>query len=118
MELHQNANREIYEAKLKGVPVKRLAEQYGISEGSVRTVCNKKEQKERLKDERYYQILVSLIDNEETLTRAINVIERNGFGSKEALLKVTKKRLLQCRNCGQTTADWILQVAEILRNEM
>lgn len=41
MELVQNINREIYEARLKGIPVKRLSEKYGISEGCVRTVCSR-----------------------------------------------------------------------------
>lgn len=117
MELVQNIYREIYEARLKGIPVKRLSEKYGISEGCVRTVCSREEQKERLKNQRYYQILISLTNDEELITRTLNVIERNNLASRESICEVTREQLLRYRNCGQVTTELILRTAEILRQE-
>ena len=64
-----------------------------------------------------YKELVSLTDSDEMITRTVHVLERNELASAEAIMNVTKKELLKCRNCGDVMADLILKIADILRNE-
>ena len=110
-------NREIYEARLKGASFKELAVKYGITDSCVRTIFVREERKEKLKDTQYYQILTSLTDNEEMITRTIHVLERNELDSNEALLNVTKIELQRCRNCGDVMIDLILKIADVIRSE-
>lgn len=110
-------NRVIYEAILNGETRKALATRYGLTCNAIDTIFRREKRKEASKDYRFYQILVDIIDKEETKTRMLNVIQRNGFGTDEELLKVNKNMLLKCRNCGEGTANLILKVADILREE-
>ena len=73
--------------------------------------------KEELKNHRYYQLLISLTDNEEMITRTIHVLERNNLDSTEALLNVSRKELFKCRNCGEVMVELIIKLAELLREE-
>ena len=65
----------------------------------------------------YYQLLVSLTDSEEMITKTVHVLERNKLNSAEAIMSVSRKELLKCRNCGDVMADLILKIADILRKE-
>ena len=47
----------------------------------------------------------------------MTVLKRNKLDSEEAILNVTKKELLKCRNCGEVMSDLILKIADILREE-
>lgn len=60
---------------------------------------------------------MSLTDNEEMITRTITVLERNKLNTDEAILNVTRKELLKCRNCGEVMIDLILRIAESIRSE-
>ena len=60
---------------------------------------------------------MSLTDNEEMITRTITVLERNKLNSDEAILNVTRKELLKCRNCGEVMIGLILRIAESIRKE-
>lgn len=115
MDAKLERNREIYEERLAGAPYTKLAEKYGITTNCVRTIFNREQKKEELKNHKYYQLLVSLTDNEEMISRTIHVLERNGLDSNEAIINVTRKELLKCRNCGEVMTDLILKIAEILR---
>ena len=110
-------NREIYEEREAGVPFTKLAEKYGMTTTCVNTIYKREKIKEELKDERYYQILVSLTDSEKMVTKTVHVLERNRINSAEAIMNVTRKELLKCRNCGDVMADLILKIGEILRTE-
>lgn len=116
-EAKKDRNREIYEAKEAGVPLTKLAEKYDMTVTCVKTIYRREKIKEELKDERYYQLLVSLTDSEEMVTKTVHVLERNNLNSAEAIMSVTKKELLKCRNCGDVMADLILKIAAILRKE-
>ena len=116
-EAKKDRNREIFEAKEAGAPYTKLSEKYGMTVTCVKTIYNREKIKEELKDERYYQLLVSLTDSEEMITRTVHVLERNELASAEAIMNVTKKELLKCRNCGDVMANLILKIADILRNE-
>ena len=109
-------NREIYEARLNGEPVKKLSEKYGISNNAINTIVRREERKERLKDQRFYHILVSLTEDEELLTRTLNVLERNNIDSDETIMGVTKEQLLRYRNCGKATTELILKTVKLLRD--
>ena len=61
---------------------------------------------------------MSLTDSEEMITRTVHVLERNELDSAEAIMNVTRKELLKCRNCGDVMADLILKIADILHDEM
>lgn len=102
---------------MKGESFKKLSERYGISACAVETVCQREERKERLKDQRYYQIIVSLSNDEELISRIFHVIERNKLDSEEELFKVTKERLMRLRNCGKTTTELILKAVELIKEE-
>lgn len=117
MDAKKERNRELYEARINGASFKKLALKYGITDNCVRTIFMREERKEKLKDTRYYQILTSLTDNEEMITRTVHVLERNELDSNEALLKVTKKELQRCRNCGDVMIDLILKIAGVIRSE-
>lgn len=110
-------NRELYEAKEAGVPFTKLAEKYGMTVTCANTIYKREKIKEELKNERYYQLLVTLTDSEEMVTRTVHVLERNGLNSAEAIINVTRKELLKCRNCGEVMAKLILDIADILRKE-
>ena len=110
-------NRELYEAKEAGVPFTKLAEKYGMTVTCAKTIYRREKIKEELKNERYYQLIVSLTDNEEMITRTVHVLERNNLNSAEAIMNVTKNDLLRCRNCGEVMAKLILDIADILRKE-
>jgi len=116
-EAKKDRNREIYEAKEAGVPLTKLAEKYDMTVTCVKTIYRREKIKEELKDERYYQLLVSFTDSEEMITKTVHVLERNNLNSAEAIMSVTKKELLKCRNCGDVMADLILKIADILRTE-
>ena len=110
-------NRELYEAKEAGVPFTKLAEKYGMTVTCAKTIYNREKIKEELKDEKYYQLLVSLTDSEEMITKTVHVLERNKLNSAEAIMSVSRKELLKCRNCGDVMADLILKIADILHKE-
>lgn len=118
MDAKLERNREIYEERLAGAPYTKLAEKYGITTNCVRTIFNREQKKEELKNHKYYQLLVSLTENEEMISRTIHVLERNGLDSNEAIINVTRKELLKCRNCGEVMTDLILKIAEILRENI
>lgn len=118
MDAKLERNREIFEERLNGAPFTKLAEKYGISANCVRTIFNREQKKEELKNHKYYQLLRELTDNEEMISRTIHVLERNGLDSNEAILNVTRKELLKCRNCGEVMTDLILKIAEMLREKI
>jgi len=117
MDAKLERNREIYEARVSGASFRELALKYGVTDSCVRTIFEREERKERLKDTRYYQILTSLTDNEEMITRTIHVLERNELDSNEAILNVTRKELQRCRNCGDVMIDLIMKIADVIRSE-
>ena len=108
-EAKKDRNRELYEAKEAGVPFTKLAEKYGMTVTCANTIYRREKIKEEHKNERYYQLLVSLTDSDEMITRTVHVLERNELASAEAIMNVTKKELLKCRNCGDVMADLILK---------
>ncbi len=110
-------NREIYEARLRGETFTKIAERYGVTVPSVRSIFEKEQKKEELKKLRIYQVLLTLTDDEQIIMKTMRVLRINHLDSKEALLGVTKKELLKCNNCGEVMANLILQVADILREE-
>lgn len=116
-EAKTDRNREIYEAIEAGTPLARAAEKYEMTITCVKTIYKREKIKEELKDERYYQLLVSLTDSEEMITKTVHVIERNKLNSVEAIMNITKKELLKCRNCGEVMANLILKIADILCKE-
>lgn len=115
MDYSSVTNKEIYEAKIRGLSFSCLAREYGVSESCVRNIFKNEERKERLKHTRYYCVLKILTYNEEMITRTINVLERNGLDSDEAILNVTRKELQQCRNCGEVMINLILGIADIIQ---
>ncbi len=116
-EAKKDRNRELYEAKEAGVPFTKLAEKFGMTVTCANTIYRREKIKEEHKNDRYYQLLVSLTDSEEMITRTVHVLERNGLDSPEAIMNVTRNDLLKCRNCGEVMAKLILDIADILRNE-
>jgi len=110
-------NREIYEARENGASFSELGRKYGVTSTCIKTIYEREKKKEELKQHKYYNILVSLTDNEEMITRTINVLERNKLNTDEAILNVTRKELLKCRNCGEVMIDLILRIAESIRKE-
>ena len=116
-EAKTDRNREIYEAIEAGTPLARAAEKYEMTITCVKTIYKREKIKEELKDERYYQLLVSLTDSEEMITKTVHVLERNKLNSVEAIMNITKKELLKCRNCGEVMANLILKIADILCKE-
>ena len=110
-------NKAIYEEREAGVSFKELADKYGVTVTCLKTIYNREKKKVELKDERYFQILVSLTDNEEMISRTLHVLERNELNSAEAIMRVSRKELLKCRNCGEVMTDLIMKIADILRDE-
>lgn len=110
-------NKAIYEERESGISFTELAEKYGVTVTCLKTIYNREKKKVELKDERYFQILVSLTDNEEMISRTLHVLERNELNSAEAIMRVPRKELLKCRNCGEVMADLIMKIADILRKE-
>lgn len=110
-------NRKIYEARESGVSFSELGQKYGVTSTCVKTIYEREKKKEKLKQHKYYNILVSLTDNEEMITRTITVLERYNLNTNEAILNVTRKELLKCRNCGEVMIDLILRIADSLRKE-
>lgn len=113
----KDRNREIFEARESGASFTSLAKKYGVTETCVRIIYMREERKERLKQHKYYQLLTSLTDNEEMITRTIHVLERSGYDSDEAIMSVTRAELLRCRNCGEVMINLIFQIADKLREE-
>lgn len=110
-------NREIYEARERGASFGELGREYGVTGSCIKTIYEREKKKEKLKQHKYFNILVSLTDNEEMITRTITVLERNKLNTDEAILNVTRKELLKCRNCGEVMIDLILRIAECIRKE-
>lgn len=110
MEAKLERNREIYEAREGGVSFSELGRKYGVTSTCVKTIYEREKKKEELKQHKYYNILVSLTDNEEMITRTITVLERHNLNTDAAILNVTRKELLKCRNCGEVMTDLILQI--------
>lgn len=108
-------NKSIYEERLNGETYTALSEKYGITPSHTTAIFNHMKKQESLKCNPYYPILASLTQNDQLITRAIHVLNRSNLNPRETLLGLTKKDLLKCRNCGKTTAELILQVAEIIR---
>lgn len=108
-------NRCIYEERLSGESYVAISEKYGISPSSATAIFNQMRNRESLRSNPYYPIMTILTQNEQLITRAIHVLNRCDLNPKETLLQLSKKDLLTCRNCGETTAELILQVAEIVR---
>jgi len=110
-------NKVIYEEREAGVSFKELADKYGVTVTCLKTIYNREKKKVEMNDERYFQILVSLTDNEEMISRTLHVLERNELNSAEAIMRVSRKELLKCRNCGEVMTDLIMKIADILRDE-
>ncbi len=110
-------NREIYEARERGASFSELGREYGVTSSCIKTIYEREKKKEELKQHKYFNILMSLTDNEEMITRTITVLERNKLNSDEAILNVTRKELLKCRNCGEVMIGLILRIAESIRKE-
>ena len=110
-------NKDIYEKRLSGKTFTEIGEQYGVTSNRARLIFENEKRKEELKQHKYYNVLVSLTDNEEMITRTITVLERYKLNTDEAIVSVTRKELLKCRNCGDVMIDLILRIAERIRNE-
>lgn len=108
-------NRKIYEERLSGETYTVLSKKYGVTPGNATAIFNHMKKQESLKCNPYYPILASLTQNDQLITRAIHVLNRSNLNPRETLLGLSKNDLLKCRNCGETTAALILQVAEIIR---
>ena len=116
-EIDEETRRKIYEERLAGATYKSLEKKYDISYDVIINICRKVERHERLMQEKYYQILLSLTDDQNMIIRAVNVLERYGLNSVDAITKVTRYQLLKCRSCGVATADLILKIAERIHTE-
>lgn len=108
-------NREVYEDRLSGMSIAKLSEKYGVTGQCIKTIIEREERKERLRDYRWYQILEEVADCEEMVTRTVHVLERSGYDSEEAIMSVTRNELLRCRNCGEAMIKLIFRIADILR---
>ena len=117
MDAKLERNREIYEARENGTTFSELARQYEITPNCVRIIYEREKKKEELKEHKYYNILATLTDSEEMITRTIHMLERNGLDSNEAILSATRKQLMKCRLCGEVMTDLVLKVAEVLREQ-
>ena len=110
-------NKQIYEDRLKGLTFVELSEKYGISKNCARQLFVQEQRDEERRQNKLYQIINSLSDNHEFVTRTYNVMVRNNIDTKEAILNVTPKELLTYRNCGKAMIDLIMRLADILRKE-
>ena len=110
-------NRDIYEAREAGKTFAELARQYEITSNCARIIYEREKKKEELKQHKYYNVLASLTDNEEMITRTIHMLQRNGLDSNEAILNATRKQLMKCRLCGEVMTDLVLKVADVLREQ-
>ena len=110
-------NKQIYEDRLKGLTFVEIGEKYGISKNCARLLFVQEQRYEERKQNKLYQLISSLSDNQEFITRTYNVLVRNNLDSKEAILNVTPKELLTYRNCGKAMIDLIMKMAEKLRRE-
>lgn len=110
-------NRDIYEAREAGKTYAELARKYEITANCVRIIYEREKKKEELKQHQYYNVLSSLTDSEEMITRTIHMLQRNDLDSNEAILSVTRKQLMKCRLCGEVMADLILKAADVLREQ-
>jgi DNA-directed RNA polymerase alpha subunit len=110
-------NKQIYEDRLKGLTFVEIGEKYGISKNCARLLFVQEQRYEERKQNKLYQLICSLSDNQEFVTRTYNVMVRNNIATKEAILNVTRKELLTYRNCGKAMIDLIMKMADILRKE-
>ncbi len=110
-------NKEIYEDRMAGLKFREIGDKYGLSYNCARQLFVQEKKKEERKQSRLYNLLASLSDNREFVTRTYNVLTRNNLDTKEAILNVTPKELRKCRNCGKVMIDLIMQMADILRKE-
>ena len=117
MDAKMERNREIYEAREGGTTFAELARRYVITPNCVRIIYEREKKKEELKEHKYYNVLASLTDNEEMITRTIHMLQRNGLDSDEAILSATRKQLMKCRLCGEVMTDLILKAADVLREQ-
>ena len=110
-------NKQIYEDRLKGLTFAEIGEKYGISKNNARMHYVQEEREQERRQNKLYQLVNSLSDNQEFVTRTYNVLVRNNLDSKEAILNVTPKELLTYRNCGTAMIGLIMKMADILRKE-
>ena len=117
MDAKLERNRTIYEEREAGTTYSELARRYEITPNCVRIIYEREKKKEELKEHKYYNVFLSLTDNEEMITRTIHMLERNGLDSNDAILSATRKQLMKCRLCGEVMTDLILKAAEVLREQ-
>ena len=110
-------NKQNYEDRLKGLTFVEIGEKYGISKNCARLLFVQEQRYEERKQNKLYQLISSLSDNQEFITRTYNVLVRNNLDSKEAILNVTPKELLTYRNCGKAMIDLIMRLADALRKD-
>lgn len=71
MEAKLKRNKDIYEQRLSGKNFAEIGEQYDVTSNRARVIFENEKRKEKLKQHRYYNVLVSLTDNEEMQERLL-----------------------------------------------
>lgn len=107
MAIKDGRNKQIYEDRLNGLTYLEISEKYGISKNCARQLFVQEQRDEERRQNKLYQIINSLSDNHEFVTRTYNVMVRNNIDTKEAILNVTPTQLLTYRNCGKAMIDLI-----------
>jgi len=75
MEENKERNRKIYEERLSGKTIADLSCEYGVCEQRIKHIYDQEQRKEDKKDDRLYQLLFALSDNDPALelVRAENI---------------------------------------------
>lgn len=117
-EIKTDRNREIYEAVSEGASFSEIGEKFGVSTACVRQIFQKEKQKEEIRQDEVYKVLITLTDDEKFITRTLTVLRRHKINTCEELKKVfSRKDLLGMRNCGETMMELLLKAASVLRGD-
>jgi len=117
MEENKERNRKIYEERLSGKTIADLSCEYGVCEQRIKHIYDQEQRKEDKKDDRLYQLLFALSDNDQLSTKACTVLRRAGADSEAEIVKLDRKQLKKLRGCGSKMEDLIMRVIEEIRKD-
>ena len=117
MEEFKERNKAIYEAHLQGKTVGELAEEYKVSQHRIRIICEHEQKKIDKKDDRLYNLLFELSDNEQLSTKACTVLHRAGVDNEVEIVKLDRKQIRKLRGCGAKMEELIMNVIEEIRKD-
>lgn len=117
MEENKERNRTIYEKRMLGKTAAELSDEYGVCELRIKHICEQEQRKEDKKDDRLYQLLFRLSDNDQLSTKACTVLRRAGADSEAEIVKLDRKQLKKLRGCGSKMEDLIMSVIEEIRKD-